>query len=237
VLLSASDARLIANDIAGGFPLSDALGIIDREKRPKVLQLADQAELRYDSERLLSVLHGIEGARSILTTTDAIWTMPGHNARNGELTSSLTRLVANAKQSIICSTYNFQKTSGMWNALRDATNRPGVTIKIYLDSSVNIESNGTSATETATWLAPAKVFVSNKFEGRALRNHAKYLVVDHRFVVVTSANFSWSAEQRNIELGVRIDDPNLADRIEHEMRAAEESLFTQVPAENPLNQR
>jgi len=46
--------------------------------------------------------------------------------------------------------------------------------------------------------------------------------------VVTSANFSWSAEYGNVELGVLIDDPNLADRVEREMREAEEVLYEVV---------
>lgn len=62
------------------------------------------------------------------------------------------------------------------------------------------------------------------FDGKPVRNHAKFLVVDHRFVLVTSANFSWSAEQHNVEFGVQLDNPNLAGPIEEEMRRAEPSL-------------
>lgn len=51
-----------------------------------------------------------------------------------------------------------------------------------------------------------------------VRNHAKYLVVNLRFVMVTSANFSHSAESENIGFGVRIDAPNLAEAIEGELQ-------------------
>ena len=55
-----------------------------------------------------------------------------------------------------------------------------------------------------------------------MRNHAKFLVVDHQILVVTSANLSYSAEERNVELGLRIDDPLLARTVEDQMRALED---------------
>ena len=48
-----------------------------------------------------------------------------------------------------------------------------------------------------------------------MRNHAKFLVV-------TGANLSLSAEERNVELGLRIDDPLLARAVEDQMRALED---------------
>ena len=55
-----------------------------------------------------------------------------------------------------------------------------------------------------------------------MRNHAKFLVVDHQILVVTSANLSLSAEERNVDLGLRIDDPLLARTGEDQMRALED---------------
>ena len=55
-----------------------------------------------------------------------------------------------------------------------------------------------------------------------MRNHAKFLVVDHQILVVTGANLSSSAEERNVELGLRIDDPLLARAVEDQMRALED---------------
>ena len=47
-------------------------------------------------------------------------------------------------------------------------------------------------------------------------------------MLVTSANFSWSAENGNLELGVLIDNANLTEAVEHEMRQAEDVLFERV---------
>ena len=39
---------------------------------------------------------------------------------------------------------------------------------------------------------------------------------------MTGANLSLSAEERNVELGLRIDDPLLARAVEDQMRALED---------------
>ena len=43
--------------------------------------------------------------------------------------------------------------------------------------------------------------------------HAKCVVVDARRVLVTSANFSYTAQEKNVEVGVGLDDPRLAARL------------------------
>ncbi|MFO0646575.1 MAG: DISARM system phospholipase D-like protein DrmC [Polyangiales bacterium] len=48
---------------------------------------------------------------------------------------------------------------------------------------------------------------------RRFSAHAKCVTVDDRRVLVTSANFSFSAQEKNIELGVALDDPRLAARV------------------------
>jgi phosphatidylserine/phosphatidylglycerophosphate/cardiolipin synthase-like enzyme len=70
------------------------------------------------------------------------------------------------------------------------------------------------------------------FDGRQVRNHAKFVCIDHRFLLVTSANFSWSAENANLELGVLIDNRNLAEAVEHQMQDAESHVFERVQGSN-----
>lgn len=75
----------------------------------------------------------------------------------------------------------------------------------------------------------ARVFrtVQDK-EGRYYRNHAKFLSVDHRTLLVTSANFSYSAEELNIELGLQINDCDVAGSVERQMRHFERLLYERV---------
>lgn len=65
----------------------------------------------------------------------------------------------------------------------------------------------------------------SRLGGRQVRNHSTFLSIDHRFLLVTSVNFSWSAENANLEFGVVIDNPNLAEAIERELREAEDFIF------------
>ena len=63
---------------------------------------------------------------------------------------------------------------------------------------------------------------------RAVTSHAKLLSIDHRFLLVGSANLSYSAEERNVELGLRLDDPALAHGVEKQLRGLEEVVYEQV---------
>ncbi|MEU5840062.1 hypothetical protein ABZ820_41345 [Streptomyces diacarni] len=45
---------------------------------------------------------------------------------------------------------------------------------------------------------------------------------------MTSANFSWSAENNNVEFGVLIDNPNLTEAVERELQAAEGAVYERV---------
>lgn len=63
---------------------------------------------------------------------------------------------------------------------------------------------------------------------RAVTSHAKLLSIDHRFLLVGSANLSYSAEERNVELGLRLDDPALAHGVEKQLRDLEGVVYEQV---------
>jgi hypothetical protein len=62
-------------------------------------------------------------------------------------------------------------------------------------------------------LAPAAVFRTVEFDAQLVRNRAKFLVIDHRFLLVTSANFSHrGTEQHRVRF--EIDTPSLAEPTE-----------------------
>lgn len=118
-----------------------------------------------------------------------------------------------------------------WNALHRAVGRPELAVRLYLDTGAADGSrrSGSPATaEVATHLHPGVVLRTTSFDGRPVRNHAKFLAIDHRFLLVTSANFSWSAEHGNVELGVLVDDSDLTEAVETEMRRAEDMLYEKV---------
>ncbi|PYI39489.1 phospholipase [Arthrobacter psychrolactophilus] len=229
VLLTGTEAGLVAEALEDGESLTSAVGAIDVAKRSEISRILGTAGLRFDSELVAAVLRGVEGARSTTRAVDTLWTSPGHVFGTGALTTSLVSMVEGARQSVVCSTFNFQKTSGMWTALHDAARRPGVSVRAYIDAEASTGGRGPSADHVAEWLTPGVVLQTKPFGGKPVRNHAKFVSIDHRFLVVTSANFSWIAEYGNVELGVVIDDGHLAERVEGELRSAEPHLY------EPLN--
>ncbi|MBD7980961.1 DISARM system phospholipase D-like protein DrmC [Oerskovia merdavium] len=227
-LLTGTEARLVSQALVDGSSVSTAFAMVESGRRYKALSLVKNAGLSHQRDTLAAVLTGIEGARSHVTRAETLWTMPGHVAGAGALTSRLVDLVARARTSVVCSTFNIQKSSGMWQALREVAHRPHLDVRVYLDGVAAAKGSGPTAVEIADWLSPATVLISKKFGGKPVRNHAKFLAVDHRWLVVTSANLSWSAEYANVELGVRLDDPGLTERVEREMRDAEDQVYQQV---------
>lgn len=224
--LTATEARQIASRLDDEEPLSSAIGAVDPARRSEAARLIAQAGL--SGGELVAVLRAIQGAKSIATSAQAVWTMPGHLVSASPLTTSTTELVRSARSSVICSTYNFQKSSGLWEALREVALRPGLKVRLYLDAEAASGSSGPSISEIAAWIAPARTYATVELDGKPVRNHAKFVVVDHRFLLVTSANYSWSAENRNVELGLRIDDSPLATGIEAQMLSAEATIYKRV---------
>jgi phosphatidylserine/phosphatidylglycerophosphate/cardiolipin synthase-like enzyme len=109
--------------------------------------------------------------------------------------------------------------------LRSAAARPEIALRVYLDTAAADDAPppwSPTTREMAAHLRPGVVLRTREFDGACVRNHAKFLAIDHRFLLVTSANFSYSAEHGNVEFGVLADNPNLTEAVEHEMRQAEE---------------
>jgi hypothetical protein len=231
LFLTGTEAREIASHLADGDTLTAALRVVSPGRRAEVRTLLEALCADADRGVVAAVLRAIEGARSAPTTVDPLWTMPGHLAQHGRLTHSVTYLVDSARHSVVCSTFNFQRSSGLWNALRRAAQRPEITMRVYLDTNAADERRrpwSPTTAEVAAHLRPATVLRTKQFDGRPTRNHSKFISVDHRFLLVTSANFSWSAENGNLELGVLIDNQNLAEAVEHEMRQVEDLVFESV---------
>jgi phosphatidylserine/phosphatidylglycerophosphate/cardiolipin synthase-like enzyme len=225
--LTGTEAKQIADRLNDGDTLTAALRVIGPGRRLEARSLVSVVDRDY----LIGVLRAIEGARSARTTVDPLWTMPGHLARNGRLTSSVSYLVESARHSVVCSTFNFQRSSGLWTALCAAARRSGIAMRVYMDTNAaDLLRRPSSPTtdEVAAHLRPGVVLRTIAFDGRQVRNHSKFISVDHRFLLVTSANFSWSAENANLELGVLIDNRNMAEAVELQMRDAETHVFERV---------
>ena len=252
--LTGSDADGIAARLAGGATLSQALVVVPASRRPRARELLGAAGLGPQArEHSAAVLRAVAGAASRLRDVAPVWTAPAGSVGGGALTADVVALVSSATTSVVCATYNCQPTSVLWTALVAlCEQRPGVSVRLYLDTQAadgpfprpegrgewqhgrTPHRDGRSRLGTgdiARALRGAVVMRTRAPEGdeRAVTSHAKFLSIDHRFLLVGSANVSYSAEERNVELGLRLDDPALAHGVEKQMRDLEATVYERVP--------
>lgn len=219
--LTATEAGRIAGSLEFGNAIGKALDEVHPERRVEVSELLVAADLRGDDpSQMIATLKAIAGAKSITTSIRPVWTMPGNAATSGRLTSEFHHIVRAARLSVTCATYNFNPGSTMWDALREASHRPGVQVTIYVDSQKG------DPQEVKRKIPKATVYRSaNLPNGKPIVSHAKFVIVDHEILLLTSANFSFSAENRNIELGLSIRDPILAESIEEMLESIAGTLY------------
>lgn len=219
-LLTGSEAAKLAARFSDGDTLTQALQGVSIARRSEVRAALEAAAVVPDNLAVaVPVLHALQGSGTRISHVSPMWTLPGHLADYGGLTTALKDLVLTARNSVMCSTFNFQRSSSLWGALREVASRGTVDVRVYMDTAAAAgpSAYSPSCEEVADQLAGAKVFRTRALNGKPVRNHAKFVAVDHQFIVVTSANFSMSAEQRNIELGVRLEQPAVGEMIEQQM--------------------
>lgn len=231
-LLTGNEASKLAARFEDGDTLHQALQGIPVPRQAEVRAALEASGVVPDrAEFATAVLRAIQGAGSLTTDMTPVWTLPGYLADYGALTGSIRDLILSARVSVTCSTFNFQKSSSLWEALRDIASRGTVEVRVYLDSkAAEIQSWPGSPTsrEVAAQLVGARVFQTRRVNGKPVRNHAKFVAVDHQFLIVTSANFSRSAEERNVELGLRVESRNLTEMVERQMSETESTLYLPV---------
>jgi phosphatidylserine/phosphatidylglycerophosphate/cardiolipin synthase-like enzyme len=211
--LTAAEARGMAAMLESGQSMNKALNEINHARRSEAKGLVTAAGLSHHNVELsVAVLQGIAGAKDFQRELTPVWTMPGNEAGIGHLTNQFHKLVEGARVSVTAATYNFASTSKMWKVLREAAERPGVKVSVYVDG------DKADAMAVKTQMPKASIYRSSKLpNGKQITSHAKFIIIDHSMMLITSANFSYSAENTNIEFGLRVDDPTLAESVEEQM--------------------
>ncbi|RIU06884.1 nuclease NucT [Mycobacteroides abscessus subsp. massiliense] len=222
--LTATEAESLAVLIEAGEHTTHALASVSHARRDRAANLMKTAGIGHTEPALsVAVLRGIAGAKSAHRDLTPVWTMPGNEATTGHLTNQFHDVVAAARISVTCATYNFSSTSSMWDALQTASEEPEVVVCVYVDAGKG-DPGGVKAR-----LPRANVYRSaNLPNGQSIVSHTKFIVVDHEIVLLTSANFSYNAENRNIEFGLLIRDSGLAASIESTMGNKRGSLYELV---------
>jgi PLD-like domain len=219
--LTASEADALAAQLAAGEHVVHALQWVSAARRDRASRLLAAAGLSHaDAVKSAAVLHAIAGAKAVHRQLVPVWTMPGNEARIGHLTSEFHRVVSATRVSVTCATYNFSENSNMWYVLKNVSEQPGVTVCVYVDADKG-DPCGVKAQ-----LPRATVYRSAHLpDGNLIVSHTKFIIVDHEVVLLTSANFSYSAENRNIEFGLLIQDNGLATSIESTMASKHGILY------------
>jgi phosphatidylserine/phosphatidylglycerophosphate/cardiolipin synthase-like enzyme len=222
--LTATEAERLAVQIETRQHTIAALSEIAVARREAVKRLLSTAGLGHtDPARTVSVLRAIAGAKSVLRELTPVWTMPGNEANTGRLTGEFHRIVRAARQSVTAATYNFHDSSQMWNALNEASEQPGMVVIVYVDADKADADNVKARLPRATVYRSAELPT-----GKRVVSHAKFVVVDHELLLITSANFSYSAENRNVEFGLLVRDSALAESVEATMTSKHGSLYELV---------
>lgn len=219
--LTASEAEALAVQFQSGQHTVKALAVVNVSRRDQAKELLAAAELGHlEGERTTEVLRAIAGAKSVYRDLTPVWTMPGNEAKIGHLTGEFHRLVQAARQSVVCATYNFEQTSQMWTVLKEASEQPGVVVIVYIDG------DKADSTKVKAQLPKATVYQSAELaSGKRVVSHAKFTVIDHEILLLTSANFSFSAENRNVEFGLLVRDSALAESVESTMASKHGVLY------------
>lgn len=229
--LSGGEAQVLADRLEGGQPVSMVLQHLAPARKAAARTLLDRAGLTGDRTALTMVLRTIEGALGHASSVAPVWTAPENLAQHGQLTASIHHYVSRARESVVCSTFNFQRSSALWTALRDVAARTEVSVRVYIDTAAADHDPAPwkpTTADMARELPGAVIFRTKRYAGKLVRNHAKFVAVDHQFLLVTSANFSKSAERHNVELGLIVSDRALVEGIERHLAGFEDVLYDRV---------
>lgn len=229
--LTGSELRMIADNLEANTPPSIIRSALPPARRALVWNLLEEAGLHENRGALLAALRSAEGVHATRRSVTPVWTAPDNLVASGQLTSSIHHYVTRARESVICSTFNFQRSSALWEALSTAAQRVDMKVRVYVDTDAadaDPQSWKPTTAEIARELAPAAVFRSQSWNGKQVRSHAKFLAIDHQFLVAMSANFSRSAEHSNVEFGLVVEDSIITQSVEDQMLKLEKDLYTRV---------
>jgi len=122
---------------------------------------------------------------------------------SGSPTAAIIETLDNARGSVHVQAYSF--TSGPIAAALKRAHDRGVAVRVILDKSQKSEKYS-----SATFLTRAGIAVW--IDGKHAIAHNKVMVVDGRTVITGSFNFTKSAEERNAENLLVINDGRIANR-------------------------
>ena len=241
-----------------GVPLSRAAlsPHVPPEQLPAVLAaltelVGDGMAPRHIARALLLLAEEREAGQRMSDRVQLVWSPPDLDAVDARDTAVVVQeLFRRAQSSVLISTFALderKKAEVLFGELATRMDEtPSLSVRVF----ANIHRKHLDSTPAAVLVRefaarirrqvwPGKRLPEVFYDPRSLDTdlqqravlHAKAVVVDGRFTLLTSANFTEAAQERNIEAGVLLDDPRLAARV---TRQLDHFVQTQVLRRVPL---
>ena len=207
--LEPGEGERLSAALGVGRPWPDVLKELKAERRALLRPLLDQSRtlLGGNGQLLGAVLGAMAAAgRREHQRLDLVWSGPTPDWSEGRSTRALAaELIGDADIRVLAATYPASKHSPYVKALKGAVAR-GLDVTVLVDPVYLAQG----AEVLAQALPSARRLQIAPVDAGAVRMHAKFVVVDDSRTLITSANFSEAAADRNLELGVVIEDLALA---------------------------
>lgn len=150
--------------------------------------------------------------RTDLPRVEVVATGPNSPAAPVRLTSEVVRqLIDRAAKRVTMVSYAAYQLPTIVASLHAAVAR-GVQVSLILESPENLEGGGGAHAYAAFHVYHWPI---DRREPPDAKLHAKAVIVDGRDVLLTSANMTTAAYDKNIELGVLCRGGGVADRVQH----------------------
>lgn len=195
---------------------------------------------------LEAVLHTAIGERTTrpVPRLELVWTGPEAKVSHARDTAVVVReLFGRAQRSVLVAGYCFTGSRDIFAPLHLAMSERAVSASLFLhlddvprQSAEEAARAGTRSFLESSWPFGAPIphlyyDPRTVAPGSTINLHAKCIVVDERWALVGSANFTHNAHARNIEVGVLIEDLAFAASLATQWRGLVESrLVVAVPS-------
>ena len=179
--------------------------------------MAEQLKQLAVAVLLFCVLPAITQAQSLNSSVKATNSQTIRILADGDYFPALMELLDHSSLSIDLTMFIFKTGKSKGNRpaqIRDGlirANNRGVKVRVFLERSGYDEQLNKSNRKVAGELSAAGVMVI--FESPKTTTHNKMVVVDHRYAIVGSHNFTQAALKYNHELSLLIENRELAEKL------------------------
>jgi phosphatidylserine/phosphatidylglycerophosphate/cardiolipin synthase-like enzyme len=219
--LTRDEARRLASAYAvGNGLLHKVVKSVDPARRDRARELlrslSDGLEGNHDA--VVAVLQALGGV-SESAQPSLVWTSPSVPGSEGHCTLAVSEVINEAENHVFAATFTATKGSSYVVALGHALEK-GVKVTLVLDRHRQTEYRQKTGWRVDVALPGARIWtLKDPDPGVYAVQHAKLVMTDDVACLVTSANFTEAAAERNLECGVLLRDREVAKSVGSHLRS------------------